>query len=120
MAVAFKLTDLADNALLGKTAGGVPANTNIVAQFQGSRGMVTGNVQTDNSYPTGGYALSPAKFGLSTVEVALFEGSGGYKFVYNHATDKVQVFSAGETEVVNLTDLSALAPAAFLVLGLTS
>lgn len=78
---------------------------------------VSGTFQADASYPTGGYGVMN-KFGLPTVAGVLFEDANGYAFYYNKATDKVQAFSTGGTEVANATNLSALPAIYFEAKGL--
>jgi hypothetical protein len=81
-------------------------------------GTISGQVTLDASYPTGGYAVTPAKFGFKTLAGVLFEEPNGYSLMYNRTTDKVQVYSAAGTEVVAATNLSALQPVYFEAKGL--
>lgn len=53
------------------------------------------SVTGDSSYPTGGYALSPANVGLGVVDFWDFAQSGGYIAAYNASTGKVQLFVDG-------------------------
>lgn len=68
---------------------------------------VAGTITFDNSYPTGGYGPMN-NFGLKKLAGVLFEDVNGYGVYYNKSTDKVQVFTSGNTEVVAATDLHTL------------
>ena len=70
----------------------------------------------DNSYPTGGESLTPRELGLNVIDFMEIESVGGYMFQYDHANQKIKVFtpttggasaSAAE-EVANATDLHTL------------
>lgn len=73
-------------------------------------------VAFDNSYPTGGEALTAADLGLVTIEFVLFEPAAGYTFEYDHTNSKViarhgnndGVADGPSVEVPNTTDLSAV------------
>ncbi len=90
LAATFSYTDTSKNDVF--TESTAPANALNVSQMQGAFGQVHGEVTFDASYPTGGYALSPAKFGLGTVSVVLFDSPLGYVVDYNSSTDKIQVY----------------------------
>lgn len=65
----------------------------------------------DNSYPTGGLALTPANLGFSdpaTELVVLAHPAGGYTFQYDAANQKLKSFTSGGTETTNATNLSAI------------
>lgn len=49
----------------------------------------------DNSYATGGEALTPADFGLGEVDAVFFENKGGYVFEYDYANEKVIAYESG-------------------------
>lgn len=68
---------------------------------------VSGTITFDNSYPTGGYGPMNS-FGLKKVAGVIFEDVNGYALYYNKSTDKVQVFSSGNTEVASATNLSTI------------
>jgi hypothetical protein len=74
----------------------------------GSRVHETFTVTFDASYPTGGYAITAANLGLSTLDTIIPNGvdtSGTYLVSWNQATGKLQLFSALATEVTNATDV---------------
>lgn len=79
----------------------------------------------DDSYPTGGEALTPATLGLSDVVFALVEPAAGYSFEYDHANDKViaryaDYNAAGDgalIQVPDTTDLSAVTGARMIAWG---
>lgn len=91
--------------------GGVPAPGGAIR-----RAFFT--VTPDTSYPTGGYALTPAQFGLvSIIAVDANPSQGaGHPVVYNTTTGKLQWFTSGGTEVANAVNLSAN-PAIVEVIG---
>lgn len=79
-------------------------------RMEGSRRRVTALITGDTSYPTGGYALSAGSFGLNSLDRVIPDGvdqSGAVLVVWNNATQKLQLFSALGTEVVNATNVSA-------------
>ncbi|MCP4346118.1 MAG: hypothetical protein GY795_11410 [Desulfobacterales bacterium] len=65
------------------------------------------DVTFDDSYPTGGEALTPVSLGLGEIDVFVAEGAGGYVFEYDRTNDKLKAFTGG-SEVANLTDLASL------------
>lgn len=67
------------------------------------------DITLDNSYPTGGYALTPAQLQVDWLlhYVHAMPTTTGHVFAYNYATSKLMAFSAG-SEVANTTDLSAV------------
>jgi hypothetical protein len=72
----------------------------------GSYRRVFATVTFDASYPTGGYVVTAALFGLSmlaTVDAGCTQL--GRIANFNQATSKVQLFSAATTEVANTTDV---------------
>lgn len=75
----------------------------------GNRRQVVLDVTFDNSYPTGGYALTPATLGVDGV-TDLIRGDAflistvAYVPVYNYSTSKLQV-TTGNAEVASTTDL---------------
>lgn len=75
----------------------------------GNRREVVADVTLDNSYPTGGYALTPATLGVdgATDYILAFATTTGHTFAYDYANSKLIAFSGG-TQVSNATDLSAV------------
>lgn len=47
------------------------------------------DVVLDNSYTTGGYAITPADFGLNDIIVVIPQGVGGLLFEYDYANQKL-------------------------------
>lgn len=101
----------------------------IASQVQGvsvdGKRVVKATVTLDNSYPTGGYAVTPAALGLRQVEaihlrsdVQTAAGAGGNTLiadVSNVAAPKLKLYSAASTELANATDVSArVLPLTFL------
>jgi hypothetical protein len=77
-------------------------------QVPGARRRVLAQVNFDNSYPTGGYALTPAFFGLSaldTVDCGSVSQAGTRLVSWDQVNGKLKVYSALGTEVVNTTDI---------------
>lgn len=61
----------------------------------GSKRAVNFSVTGDNSYPTGGYALTAAQVGLGAVDFWEFNSTGGYVVAYNAATSKLLFYIDG-------------------------
>ena len=82
-------------------------------------------VAFDSSYPTGGESLTPAMFGLNTIDFLLAEPAGGYTFEYDHANSKLiarvgdndAVADGPGVQVANATNLSTVTGVRVLVLG---
>jgi len=72
--------------------------------------MVFLKITFDTSYPTGGEVLGLASYGLTPANVSrvAFEPDSTYIFTYDRANDKVLVYSALGTEVVDTTDISTV------------
>lgn len=69
----------------------------------------------DSSYPTGGESVTPAMFGLNTIDFLLAEPAGGYTFEYVHATSLLiarwvdtTVDGAPQAQVADTTNLSGV------------
>lgn len=81
-----------------------------VPRVEGNRRTQTWKVTFDSSYPTGGYAITPANFGLSVaiewLDVAL--SSAAHPVVWDNVNSKLKVFTAQGAEVANLTNLSTV------------
>lgn len=90
-------------------------------QLTGVR-LVTGTIDFDSSYPTGGESIS---IPLNEVKGMLIENKSGYVFQYDRANKKILAYYAdcdfaGDKaliEVANATSLSALTGVAFLAWG---
>lgn len=61
----------------------------------GSRTAVLAEMAADASYPTGGYLLTPAQFGLTSIDEIFAFSTGGYLIEYVEATGKVKVTVPG-------------------------
>jgi hypothetical protein len=67
------------------------------------------DVLLDNSYPTGGYALTPAQLGFTKVPLVVdAEPNTGRSFWYDRVNQKLKSFNSGGTETTAATDLSAV------------
>lgn len=79
------------------------------AQVPGSRRRDFVKIAFDNSYPTGGYAVSASAVNLVGLDTLILSGStaAGRLCSWDQTNGKIKVFSAVTTEVSNATDLSA-------------
>jgi hypothetical protein len=71
--------------------------------------VVVADVTLDNSYPTGGEAISPSDVGLQAFEAVLIPSinNAGTRFlVWDQANSKVKVLTALSTEAANASDQS--------------
>lgn len=67
------------------------------------------DVTLDNSYPTGGYALTAGSFGLMLrVDSVVPQNTGGRNLEWDAANGKLKAYSAYATEYTAGTDLSAM------------
>lgn len=64
--------------------------------------MMIGTIGASDTYVTGGWALSPATFGLQQIIAVDVSPAGvGHPLFWNAATGNIQAFSAAGTELVN-------------------
>lgn len=77
--------------------------------------FVVQSITFDNSYATGGEALTPAMLGLGTVDFVSFSTNGNFSVVWDRANNKLKAFTAAGAEVANATDLSTLVVDIFAV-----
>jgi hypothetical protein len=61
----------------------------------GSKRAVNFSVTGDNSYPTGGYAITAAQVGLGVVDFWEFQNNSGYIVEYIAATGKLKFYVDG-------------------------
>lgn len=74
---------------------------------EGNREVTYGTITFDDSYPTGGEAITAANVGLGTIEqLVVHPSSTGHVFPYDYSAAKVLAFN-GTTEIANEVDLSA-------------
>ena len=79
--------------------------------------LIAATVTFDNSYPTGGEALTAAALGLDTAVDAVFPATGGADVVvWDRANGKLVLYTADGTEATNASDQSAVSRD-ILVLG---
>lgn len=63
------------------------------------------DITFDNSYPTGGLALTPANLGFTELDVVnATPDTAGHTFPYDYTNQKLMAFSGG-SQVANTTDL---------------
>lgn len=56
--------------------------------------MTAASIAFDDSYPTGGEAITPNALGLSRIDGAIFSNGDGYAFEFDAANDKVIAYYA--------------------------
>lgn len=90
-------------------------NTNPTQEVVGDRVQACVDITLDSSYPTGGYTLAPlcgtAASSIPTpdfVDAQLLPISGAVLFLYNFATQKLQVFTNAGVEVAGAVNLSTV------------
>lgn len=59
----------------------------------GGRAEVVKKLTFDTDYPTGGYPLTAALLGLSSVEYVSCNGTGGFVCEYDYAASKLKVLT---------------------------
>lgn len=87
----------------------------LVTQYAAPRANVEGatvevfqDVQFDSSYPTGGYALTPAQVGLTEIIYLDCGSLTGYIAHYDYANQKLLLYTSGGTQVTAATNLSTV------------
>lgn len=90
-------------------------STNPTQEVVGDRVQACVDVTLDSSYTTGGYSLAPLCGSSSSsipapdfVDAQLLPITGAVLFLYNFATQKLQVFTNAGAEVANATNLSTV------------
>lgn len=73
-----------------------------------NRKITIASILMDNSYTTGGLAVTPAQLGLNSVDIILFESANGYTPQFDYTNNKVKFYTSAGTETSNATDLSAI------------
>lgn len=82
----------------------------------GKKRQVVTNVTLDNSYPTGGEAITAVQLGLSRVDTVICTTNTGHVAQYDKANAKIKMYYADYDavadgaliEVANATDLSSV------------
>lgn len=59
------------------------------------------DITLDNSYPTNGWAVTPANFGLTEIITIFPMNANGYDIQWDGTASKLKVYSAAGTELVN-------------------
>lgn len=92
---------------------------NVVAQVPGAKRQLAMTLTGDASYPTGGYPVTFATFGMNEAieQVMLNPSSGAHLVVWDSVNSKIKFFTAVATEVANAVNLSAVTVKA-LIIGL--
>lgn len=105
--MAMKVADVLGGRVIPSTGGAVEKVVSIAC---------------DNAYATGGYALTPAQCGLSTISQISDAIQGGKIVHYDPATAKVLVYVCGASgavlsEAANASDQSGITDARVRVVG---
>jgi len=68
------------------------------------------SITCDSSYATGGYPLTPAELGLSSIERVIpeVETVGTHFAVFDYTNNKIVMFVAAGTQVANAADISTI------------
>jgi len=79
---------------------------------EGNHWKIIGTLALDSSYPTGGYAITPAAIGLDQITSFGIFPESGIVFQYTEGTGKIQAFqSAGFTPAGSISSTSGGTPA---------
>ena len=54
--------------------------------------VIISDITFDSSYATGGESLTPAQFGLVSIDLVLAETASGYMFQYDYTNSKLKAF----------------------------
>lgn len=87
--------------------------------------IMTGTIDFDDSYPTGGESFDPSVYFPRGLLGVIFEPKGGYVFEYDYTNARVkamcsnydQAADGALTEVANGTNLSAVTGVRFIAWG---
>ena len=87
--------------------------------------VLTGTIDFDNFYPTGGEDFNPAEYFPRGLLGVIFEPKGGYVFEYDYTNARVKAMCGNYdlaadgalTEVADGTDLSAVTGVRFIAWG---
>lgn len=78
----------------------LPGVTHVVGD--GKEAVAVGTVGAADTYVTGGFAITPAQFGMQQIIFVDVSPAGtGHPLAWNAATGNIQAFSAAGTELVN-------------------
>lgn len=80
--------------------------------------LVTGEIDFDTSYTSGGEALDLTSFLPKKVKGVFIENKGGYVFEYDYTNYTVKAIDSSGSEVAGGTDLSAVTGVRFIAWGL--
>jgi hypothetical protein len=89
----------------------------------GFSNLTISTLSLDNSYPTGGYSLTPTQLGIGlTADWVSAQPKSGYIFEYFPSTSKLMVRWSGaagaiDPEVTSATDLSAVTGVRIMAIG---
>lgn len=109
-----------DNEQVGAGGMGAP----VFSPSQRPMRVVTGQIDLDNSYPTGGEAVTSIADKFSEVLGVFIAPKAGYVFEYDYINEKVIAYwvdttvdGAAMAQVANTTDLSAVTDIRFFAWG---
>lgn len=101
----------------------ITAITLVIREQLGFSNLTVSTLSLDNSYPTGGYALTPQQLGVgSSAAWVMAQPKSGYVFEWIPSTSKLMVRWSGaagaiDPEVTAATDLSAVTGVRVMALG---
>lgn len=70
--------------------------------------FVHGTITYDNSYPTGGEAITASTFGLNTLFEVILQGTGAEVAIFDKTNSKILLYTADGTQAANASDQSAV------------
>lgn len=74
-----------------------------VTESSRGKGVITGTIAFDSSYPTGGESLSGITAYFKDLESIVFESQSGYAFEFDETNDKVKVYLPSGTPAIAIT-----------------
>ncbi len=90
-----------------------------VARVPGSRRRAIATITGDTSYPTGGYPLTAAMFGLSTLDTVLapaLDQTGTWFVTWDQTNSKLKLWEIGPSEGTGTEEENAVSVATMVVI----
>ena len=81
--------------------------TSSSVSIKGNEYVVRGQFSLDASYPAGGYPVTGATIGLSTINIMSVEPTAGYTFDYNATTGRLLAYYATPSGTLSITATNA-------------
>lgn len=74
----------------------------------GDRHFAIADVTFDSSYPTGGYAVTPATFGLtSSIDFLVANDAAGYNVRFDNVNSKIMLYDTGASSGAVLAETAS-------------